>query len=517
MSNYLSSFESKKTFYENGNIATEMTWDNKLIQYDKNGNVMFVEKIDRNTNVTYRNGQVAAIEKKDWISENRTVTLYDDKGQITTSIALNKDDQVNFQNGYLSSVIKHKGGKYYRDGSDEITETQYTPNGKISSVTHKVKINDKQSYFDESTGMYVTTSHTTYHDNGKLASVTTYKQKHKKNGKKESWDDKNYHQEGEADSYVSSIEQYDENGKKTVSLKLNENDDVSYNGDKIAMITRRDKEGTPQSTISYNIDGTIANITNYGKDGKVISSLDYENGHPVRGRQEGTENYQDIFAPKQEEKTEINEKIALIKNKKLQQQAEKSEETAQTAMETLSENAKQEDNTPVTLNSIAQTADNIANKHPTLLPQEVQVLKDVTENKNANHDVADTVTNITNNIEQHPAIDNGTLSKEIVAIMFTQIMLLRKEIEELRKKLDAQQTTAPKPRKDASYIEDAVVVEEIPQAVKVQQIDTNLKNGVLKEPTAGMKIAKEFNERLIRSHQRNTKHPFLISSTTHNR
>ena len=95
-------------------------------------------------------------------------------------------------------------------------------------------------------------------------------------------------------------------------------------------------------------------------------------------------------------------------------------------------------------------------------------------------------------------------------------MLLRKEIEELRKK-DAQQTTAPKPRKDASYIEDAVVVEERPQAVEIQQIDTNLKNATLKEPTAGMKIAKEFNERLIRLHQRNTKHPFLISSTTHNR
>ncbi|MBQ8436989.1 MAG: hypothetical protein IJX20_05005, partial [Alphaproteobacteria bacterium] len=508
---------SSETYYENGKIATTIDkLQNTLTQYDQNGNVMFVEKIDRNTNVTYRNGQVAAIEKKNLISENRTVTLYDDKGQVTTSIALNKDDQVNFQDGYLSSVIKHKKGDRIFGGSEEIIETQYNSNGKISSVTHKVQINDKQSILDETTGMYVTTSHTTYHDNGKLASITTYKQKHKKSGKKTSFDDKTYHQEGEADSYISSIEQYDENGKKTVSLKLNENDDVSYNGDKIAMITRRDKEGIPQSTTSYNADGTVANITNYGKDGKVISSLDYENGHPVRGRQEGTENYQDIFAPKQEEKTEINEKIALIKNKKLQQQAEKSEETAQTAMETLSENAKQEDNTPVTLNSIAQTADNIANKHPTLLPQEVQVLKDVTENKNANHDVADTVTDITNNIEQHPAIDNGTLSKELVAIMFTQIMLLRKEIEELRKK-DAQQTTAPKPRKDASYIEDAVVVEERPQAVEIQQIDTNLKNATLKEPTAGMKIAKEFNERLIRLHQRNTKHPFLISSTTHNR
>ena len=266
----------KETYRSDGTLATRFD-GNKLIQYDRKGQVVSVEQMDPFKQVTYRDGEIAAIAENRLLGRH-TITLYN-KGLVTNSINLNENDQVNFKDGYLSSIIKHSSDQYGRD--KQITETQYGKNGKISSVIHKAQMDNFLSK-----NMWVVTSQSNYHDNGKLASVVTYKQK--------------YHQKlntTEAESYPASIEQYDENGKRLISVRLTEKDEVSFNGDKISSITRRNEDGQPQSTTNYDLNGMVVNILNYDKQGKVISSVDYDkDGRPIKALQEGMENYQDIFA-----------------------------------------------------------------------------------------------------------------------------------------------------------------------------------------------------------------------------
>ena len=298
------------THRPDGSVAAVITKDesghsSQLIQYAPDGSVLFVQELTpgllEQKDVTYRkDGTVSSITKHD--EHHRTVTLYDANGGVSTSIHLNEDDQVNFKDGMLSSVIKYTGERFgeYHD----MDETQYGPDGKIISSVHKVRyIKDfRSSLFDG--GKWLTTSETTYYPNGHKASTITYKQK---TGMKRTGQDyaDNCEQNDEADSYRSSIIQYDEKGKIVISVKLNEQDEVSYNGDKIATITRRDKDNNLLSTANYDENGKIASLQNYDKTGKIISSVSYENGRPVTGRQsKSPEGYEDIFVtPKQNAKT----------------------------------------------------------------------------------------------------------------------------------------------------------------------------------------------------------------------
>lgn len=471
---------AKKTYREDGSLATVVD-GNRLIQYDKKGSVSFVEEINSNTKITYRNGQVAAMEKES-VNGQRNITLYNDKGHITTSIALGKNDQVNFTEGYLSSVIKHN-----ESGLDqsEIVETQYGKNGQITSSTHKVRLKTLLGG-----GMWITTQHATYHENGKLSSVVTYKQCHKQKN-----DFKNFSllDNEEADSYCSSITQYDENGKTTVSLRLNENDDVNYNGDRVASVTRRDEHGNPLSSTLYNEDGSLASITNYGSDGKIVSSINYENGRPVSGRQEGTEKYQDIFSSRKDTEytPETHEKITLIKNKKIKNQAETSLSSAKEGMAVLSENVKSPENTPLTLISIAETSDHIGQKYPELTPQEVDILSDVVVNPNVNQEVTGTVSEIADGIKQRLA------EKEITPQEFLQELKLRlktllEQVEMIENRLNALAETSEintgQQTEDANADTNRPVVQA--EADNVQSVPTSPADNMIVEPKYGVNIPR---------------------------
>ena len=131
-----------------------------------------------------------------------------------------------------------------------------------------------------------------------MASHITYKQKTKRTGR---WTSEN--QEDEAASYISSITQYSEKGKLQVSAQLGEYDEINFNGDKVACITRRVKKGDSLETMSqttYYPSGNLCAITTY-QDGKVVSSVTYdEQGKPQSSAQQGTENYQDIYQSAQQ-------------------------------------------------------------------------------------------------------------------------------------------------------------------------------------------------------------------------
>lgn len=271
-----------ETYRKDGTLATRVI-DNKLYQYDREGQVTFVQNLQNwNVDVTYHDGQVATITIDKWL--NRTVTQYDDEGHATVSLDLGKHDVVNFSNGYISSVVKYVDGPF----SAERDEIQYGENGRILSSTHQTKI-DALSV-NSGNGKWLTTQHTTYYSNNRMATVVAYKQRTKRKGRM--FDKEN---EDIAESYVSQITQYDESGKTIVSLQFHEFDEVNFHpSGRIASVLRKDENNEPKSLTSYDENGKILNIMVY-KDGVVISSTDYNNAQPSSNVQLGDAQYQNIF------------------------------------------------------------------------------------------------------------------------------------------------------------------------------------------------------------------------------
>lgn len=293
-----------------GSLATQIIqirYETYLIQYDTKGQVVFKEKMEKDiftaSDITYHDGCVASITRHDTLYRKKTVTQYDSNGHVVTSMDLNESDIVNFSpSGYIRSIVKHiheYGGTYGR--VNEIEELQFNDSGYIVSSTHKVKM----SYITGSGAeKWMTTEAKQYYPNGRISSHITYKQKTKREG---SFISEN--QEDEAASYISSITQYSENGKIQISVQLGEYDEVSFNNDKVACITRRIKKRDGGLDISsqttYYPSGNICSIITY-KDGKVVSSITYdENGKPLSSAQEGNANYQNIFANSKEQKKTI--------------------------------------------------------------------------------------------------------------------------------------------------------------------------------------------------------------------
>ena len=160
-----------------------------------------------------------------------------------------------------------------------MTEVQYNTNGRILSEIHKVSTG--RSYSEDN--MFITTSHTTYHENGRVASVVSYRQRHHREDRHDYDHDENSSGHGnrhdeEVDSYAYSIEQYDENGRSIISLRPGENDDISFNNGLVAFHTRRNDEGRAISTTTYNPNGTVANVTHYNGEGLVLNSITYNDG-----------------------------------------------------------------------------------------------------------------------------------------------------------------------------------------------------------------------------------------------
>ena len=261
--------------------------------------------------VTYNeNGDIATI-----MTDNvggRTITQYEN-GHATVSQDLGKNDVVNFHNGYISSIVKYENDGHFSGKPIGRTTISYGPNGKILSSVHesRININERMGGGRGSRDMWVTTSKTTYHDNGKIATHTTYKQRHERINRPpqvqeglsehvqlmQLWQQDFEEQDHTTtvDSYIASIEQMDESGKLILSVQLQEQDQVNYHPTgRVASILRMNKEGKPQSLVSYDENGKIQNQTVY-QDGKVISSTDYTDGKPTHNVQQGDENYQNIF------------------------------------------------------------------------------------------------------------------------------------------------------------------------------------------------------------------------------
>lgn len=327
---YIEVLEPKETAMENNNVISETyrrdgTLATRLIkegaklylfQYDKDGQVTFCQELDyscfKPTDITYNDGCVASITRHDNFKQTRTVTQYDQTGHVTTSIELNEDDVVNFSPaGYIRSVVKHIRKYGLLTPVTEIEEIQFNDAGYIVSSTHKVKITD---YLAAGKEKWLTTEAKQYYPNGKLSTHLTYKQKTKRMG--------NYfseNQEDEAGSYIASVMQYSESGQLQISAQLDEYDEVSFNGDKVACITRRVKKSNGdlemQSQTTYYASGNICTVTTY-QNGKVVSSITYdENGKPESSTQEGTEQYQDIFANNKNAKYEKATQKIMTKSK----------------------------------------------------------------------------------------------------------------------------------------------------------------------------------------------------------
>lgn len=280
-----------------GSLATQILrigFDKYLIQYDSQGQVVFKEQMGElffnEKDITYNNGCVASITRRDYRG-NRAISQYDENGHIIATINANKNDIVNFApSGYVRSVIKHLSEYGDFGKTTEIEEITFNDFGHIVSSAHKVKMTD---LFGPGRDKWMTTDTKQYYPNGQMASHITYKQKTKRTGR---WTSEN--QEDEAASYISSITQYSEKGKLQVSAQLGEYDEINFNGDKVACITRRVKKGDSLETMSqttYYPSGNLCTITTY-QDGKVVSSVTYdEQGKPQSSAQQGTENYQDIY------------------------------------------------------------------------------------------------------------------------------------------------------------------------------------------------------------------------------
>ncbi len=280
-----------------GSLATQILkigFDKYLIQYDSQGQIVFKEKMDElffnEKDITYHNGCVASITRRDFRG-NRAISQYDENGRIVATINANKNDIVNFApSGYVRSVIKHLSEYNDFGKTTEIEEITFNDSGCIVSSAHKVKMTD---LFGPGRDKWLTTDTKQYYPNGQMACHITYKQKTKRTGR---WTSEN--QEDEAASYIASITQYSENGKLQVSAQLGEYDEISFNGDKVACITRRVKRGDSLETMSqttYYPSGNLCTITTF-QDGRVVSSVTYdEQGKPQSSAQQGTENYQDIY------------------------------------------------------------------------------------------------------------------------------------------------------------------------------------------------------------------------------
>lgn len=260
--------------------------------------------------VTYdENGNVATVITPGRLG-HRTVTQYDEHGHATVSQDLGPNDVVNFAGAYISSIVKYEEAELSLQGPIGRTTISYGPNGKILSSVHESRIDVGRSLLN-SRNMWVTTSKTTYHDNGKVATHTTYKQRHDHQNRPPQV------QEGVSeriqffqtmaqmrgeedhattvDSYIASIEQMDESGKLILSVQLQEHDQVNYHPTgRVASVIRMDKDGKPQTMTSYDESGKILNQTVY-QDGKVLSSTDYTDGKPTHNVQQGDETYQNIF------------------------------------------------------------------------------------------------------------------------------------------------------------------------------------------------------------------------------
>lgn len=296
-----------ETFRQDGTLATRLIKDGyklRLFQYDRDGQVVFCQDLDNRsfnpTDITYNDGCVASITRHDILSDGRTVSQYDALGHVITSVELNKDDIVNFSPaGYIKSIVKHI--HRYPSGGPvvEIEEMQFNDNGYIVSSTHKVKMT---RFFESGEEKWMTVDAKQYYPDGKLLTHITYKQKTAHTGGISS-----NNQEDEAASYISSITQYSETGKVQITAQLGEYDEISFNGEKVACITKRVKksDGTLDimSQTTYYTSGNICTVTNF-KDGKVISSVTYdETGKPQSSTQQGNEQYQDIFANTKNKRT----------------------------------------------------------------------------------------------------------------------------------------------------------------------------------------------------------------------
>ena len=260
-----------ETFDPEGRIATQIVktdfgakW---LLQYDASGHVTFSQKMEHfsDKDITYYNGRIATIKQRN------VITQYDDKCNITCQITVDKDDIINFNNGYLQSVTKNTGNM--------IQEIEFGERGRKLSSTQKVRKWVKDQMF------WLTTEAKQYYPNGKIQSVVTYEQK-------TAWTSNfdirtgggfssNFYDEEKAMSYISSITQYDENGKIVISAQLKEYDEVNFNQDKVASIIKRTPNGDIISQTIYYPNGQISSVIHYANN-QVISSVSYdETGKPT--------------------------------------------------------------------------------------------------------------------------------------------------------------------------------------------------------------------------------------------
>lgn len=306
-----------ETYRDDGTLATRLIKQGLglyLFQYDRDGQVTFCQELNSSyfkpTDITYNNGCVASITHHDCFGEHRTVTQYNEFGQVTTSIDLNKDDIINFSaSGYIRSIVKHVHESHF-GRVNEIEELQFNDTGNIVSSSHKVKM----VHFGPGQEKWLTTEAKQYYPDGKLSSHITYKQKTKRTGNIFSDTE-----EDEAASYISSITQYSNTGEVQICAQLGEYDEINFNDNKVACITRRAQKSNGsleiQSQTTYYASGNICTVTTY-QNGKVISSVTYdENGKPQSSAQEGTENYQDIFANTKNAKYEKAAQKVMAKSK----------------------------------------------------------------------------------------------------------------------------------------------------------------------------------------------------------
>ncbi|MBQ7289726.1 MAG: DnaJ domain-containing protein [Alphaproteobacteria bacterium] len=281
-----------ETFDTDGRVATQIietrTREYWLIQYNSSGHITFKEPLNnfKQDNITYNNGRIASIRRR--IGQNDIITQYDDKGHIVCDIVLEKGDVVNFNNGYVQSLTRRIG--------NSLLEIEYGENGQKRSSAQKVRTCQNGKEF------WLTTETKQYHTNGKLQSVITYEQRTEHTSgfsiTTGGGFSSVFNEVNSGVSYIASIAQYDEEGKVVISAQLKETDEVNFNGDKVACITRRVKKGDSLETMSqttYYPSGNLCTITTY-QDGRVVSSVTYdEQGKPQSSAQQGTENYQDIY------------------------------------------------------------------------------------------------------------------------------------------------------------------------------------------------------------------------------
>lgn len=311
-----------ETHRADGSLATQIIKDGRqtyLVQYDRNNTVSFTQPLNGNLfsedKITYKDGQVATIMTNDHTSQTRILTQYDENGNITVSQNLGKNDIVNYENGYIKSIIKYSTGSTL--DAKERDELQYGPNGVLLSSTHQTQVSVGSVL--NKPNMWTTTQQTTYYPNGKINTVISFTQRHNRipsntgqtpgdNAEYDAYtismrDILNYGQY-EADSYISSILQYSEDGKITASIRLNELDEVNYypNG-RICSILRKNENGEPTSLTSYDQQGNIANETVYS-NGRILSSTDFVDGKPVSNTQQGNEQYQNIFTQTKSSKSQ---------------------------------------------------------------------------------------------------------------------------------------------------------------------------------------------------------------------